>query len=192
MAATRRQPLPSARPTVTKAKWAGRAIHTAECPSGAWVRIRIPDLSLLLAGDAVPADLRSTAVRKVMEELGEAPDSSQNGSQEPAAAPEEEPRLAHLQEMVELYRWLVTEMLIDPEYTYDEIKDPLLRPPDDDLAFLIAIATRRRATDAGGRALGVMPLGYFERFRHWHKCPQDCPACAEGIQEFSTLDVDEM
>lgn len=49
---------------VSKSKWAQRAVHRVTLPSGARVRIRIPDLSLLLAGDAVPDELRGVALEE--------------------------------------------------------------------------------------------------------------------------------
>src|SRR2546421_717747 len=42
---------------VAKDAWGRLGIHTVQLWSGAWVRIRVPDLTLLLVGEAIPSGL---------------------------------------------------------------------------------------------------------------------------------------
>ena len=53
----------------SKEAWAKRGVHRVTLPSGAVVHIRIPDLGLLLAADAVPEALRDIAMRAVVEAI---------------------------------------------------------------------------------------------------------------------------
>lgn len=181
--------MPSTLQPTSKAAWAQRSVHTVTCPSGAVVRIRIPDLSMLLAQDAVPDRLRAVALQKVSEAFAEAlrtPVADPAEGEEPSAPTLD---VEALKELAELHQWLVTQMLVEPELTLEDLEGPVEeRPPGDDLTMLVQIASRERHTDARGVVLGVEPLSRWERFRDRHGCGEDCRACQEVVGDFSSLD----
>lgn len=176
---------------VDKAGWRQLAVHEIQLPSGAWVKIRIPDLALLLAGDAVPERLRVVALSQVMDEIRGFSDDDNTGGAESAVEERDEEaeaakHLEALKRLAELHRWIVSQMLVEPRLTPDELADVVNGPPEDDVLLLTAIATRERATDARGVTIGVEPLSRYAGFREVHGCAPDCAACEALRQRFST------
>ena len=171
---------------VSPEEWAQLAHHTITLPSGARVKVRIPDLTLLIAQDAVPEKLRGVALREVLAAMGALtakPDASEEAAE--AAAPLFDAE--KIRTLAELHFFLVSEMLVEPKLTPEQAATGGL--PNEDLELLVQIATRERDTDARGVVLGVLPLSRFERFRHHHGCGEGCEACAAFRQEFSTRRV---
>jgi hypothetical protein len=171
------------RPAVTsKDAWEALGIHTITLPSGAVVDIRIPDLSLLLAGDAVPEQLRGAALQEIVTAF-----SSAKGDEEARAA-EAMGKLATdpegLNQLVDLYRWLVTVTLVDPVITEEELRTRKF--PSEDLTMITEFAGRRRLMDARGVTLGIEPIDRWDLWRQAHVCDEECPACEAVINGLST------
>ena len=142
---------------VTLDQWVERGIHQVTLPSGAVVKIRLPDLSLLLAGQRVPERLRVLALEQVMGAIEGKPEvESEDGS----ATGKLEKQLGDL---AELNFWLVSQMVVEPELTSDVLRDGRL--PNEDVEMLIGLATRETDEDALGVRLGVVPLERFDGFR---------------------------
>jgi FtsP/CotA-like multicopper oxidase with cupredoxin domain len=153
-------------------EWVNRGTHSVELPTGVWVRIRFADLATLVAAQRVPDTLRRVAsetfLRNVRIETGE----------------EENPvDLDKLGELYELNMWLVSQMLVEPTLTADQVK--LL--PAEDIDLLIDLAMRERDTDARGRRLGVAPLNQFPGDDPFGSRAEDRPDAVEGDR---SLDVD--
>lgn len=167
----------------SKEQWTALAVHTLHLPSGAIVKAMIPDLSLLMAADAVPDELQGIAMEELMGSIvamkidapgveGEAPTVSLDRDK--------------ISQLADLHYWLVAEMLIEPTLTVAELKNPETRPPNPDLEMLTAIATRSIDEDAAGNTIGVMPLSKVARFRQEHGCEADCAHCKAIQDAFST------
>jgi hypothetical protein len=128
-------------------QWVAAGVHHAELATGVWVKIRFPDLATLVAAQRVPDTLRQVAsetfLRQVEIETGD--------KSEPL-------NLAKLGELYDLNMWLVSQMLVEPTLTADEVK----QLPAEDLDVLIELALRERDTDARGRVLGVAPVAQFQ------------------------------
>lgn len=170
----------------TKEAWGKRAVHVVTLPSGMDVKIRIPNLGLLLEGDALPQTLRNAALQEMVD-----PISNRVARGAVVAAENESPgepaptvTLDDVRELYDLHKWLVVQTVIEPELELDDLHDL----PQEDLEMLTQIATRERTTDAAGRSLGTEPLSRWATFRDKHGCAPGCEACAEVVNEFSTVD----
>lgn len=187
------KPSAPAKPRIaSKEQLAALGVHTVTLHGGAQARIRIPDLSLLVAVDAVPEQLRMSALTRVMEEIHGAPPAEMvpetNGS--PVDLDESE---RTIKEFVHLHIWLVSQMFVEPEYTFDELMPGSpVRPSDENMVLLIQLATRGRDTDAAGVKLGIEPLSRWETFRKHHKCRPACAACVATLSDFSTTGLDSL
>ena len=182
----------------TKAQLSRLGVHTIRLHSGDFVKIRIPDLSTLVAVDAVPQQLRKIALSRVMDEItGSAEGAlteeaiSENGGK----TPEQMEKDAELiRETVHLHIWLVAQMFVEPAYTFEELlPDSDVALPQEDMVMLIRIALRERNTDAAGVRLGVARIDpQAVTFRTKHGCGEDCEGCLEALEEHSTLGLDFM
>jgi hypothetical protein len=159
------------------AEWAKKAVHRITLESGMEVEIRLPDLAILIEGDALPERLRTVAA-----ELW------QTGAPALVGAPDGEGPPSLDMEMVKglaaLRRHLAAMCLVDPPLSAEELQSSGV--PAEDIDLLASIAMRERDTDARGVKLGVMPLSRFDTFREEHGCPPDCPACEAVSGRFST------
>lgn len=185
---TRRAPAQPHNGVATKEQWAARAVHEVTLYSGAVVKIRIPDLTTLLAGDAVPEELKGIAVGHVISELREATaDPAPAG--ETNVTPESGLSDELLERVTSLHRWLVSKMLVDPQLSPDELRpleDGGIGLPADDLELLGELAMRRRSRDALGVWLGVEPKSRWSVWQQAHNCPAGCEDCEKVVAEFST------
>lgn len=142
------------------------------------VRIRIPNLGLLLEGDALPQSLRNVALQEIVDPVREQVARSQiNGDTD-----RPDITLEQVKELFELHKWLVVQTVVDPVLEMDDLPDL----PQEDLEFLTQIATRERTTDAAGRSLGTEPLSRWDTFREKHECAEGCEACQAVVDVFST------
>lgn len=188
MAATdtaRRGPSSSAASTRspgTKSAWGKKAVHVVTCPSGMEVKIRIPNLGLMLEGDALPQTLRNAALQELVNPVS----GRVARAAEAAGTADAQPQvtLDDVTELYHLHQWLVVNTVIEPELTIEDL--PGL--PQEDLEMLTQIATRERTVDAAGRPLGTEPLSRWVTFRRHHECAEDCEACKAVQREFSTTD----
>lgn len=179
----------SARPKrqiVSKEKWSNLAIHTVTLPSSAVVKIKIPDLSLLLAGGAVPERLKTVAIRDLSDRIR----ALSGQSVEDVGEAETDPGLdeQEIADLVDLTRWLVMTTLVEPQVTENEIRAGMI--PNEDLEMLAEFASRTRTKDALGVRLGVTPVSVFEIWQQAHGCEEECEHCIEALEASSTRDVD--
>lgn len=171
----------SSRPAVvSKTAWTQLAVHRVHLPSGAVVDIKIPDLSLLIAGGAVPEKLKHTALRELTQQIRDVHEPTALGETAGQSLIDEE----HIIGLAELTRWLVTQTLVDPKVTEAEIASGVV--PNEDLVMLTQIASRERNTDARGVELGIEPIDRWEVFRQYHGCEETCSKCDHAIEELST------
>lgn len=201
MTAKQKKPKPSASkpPRIASKEHLGAlGIHTIRLHSGEYVKIRIPDLAMLVALGVVPERLRAVALARVLDEmtggseaaLTEETVASANGQ---AKTPEQMERdIEKVTDTVNLHIWLVSQMLVEPEYTYEELlPGSPVKLPDEDMVMLIQIATRERNRDAAGVRLGVARIdSWADSFRAKHECGPGCAACAAVLEEHSTVGVD--
>jgi hypothetical protein len=170
--------------TTSKDSWAAKAVHTITCPSGARIKIRLPNLSLMIKNDLLPSELRAVAISKVMEEAGSQPAASVGTATGPEITADT------VKKMVELNESIIVEMVVEPLITKEDLEANVI--PPEDLDFLSEIAQRERHTDALGVSLGVEPLSRWDTFRHEHGCAEDCAACEAVRRRFSSRYVDQV
>lgn len=156
--------------------WKGRALHTLTCPSGQVVRVRIPNLALLIKNDVLPERLRQVAVQEAInpgQPVGQTAEPGQPVTVDAEA----------VKQLYDLYEFLVLEMVVEPEITADDLAEL----PQLDLDMLTQIAIRERDMDAAGVRLGVEPISRWEVFRQEHNCSDECPACKGAVAALSTI-----
>lgn len=182
MTNTLQQTRPSAAspsPASDRAKeWAAKAVHHITLESGMEVDVRLPDLAILIEGDALPERLRTVAAQIWSEGAAQLV----SGGGEDGSPPGLD--LENVKALSGLRRALAAMCLVDPALSADELLSSGI--PAEDIDLLAAIAMRERDTDARGVKLGVMPLSRFDTFREEHGCPEDCPSCQAVTGRFST------
>jgi hypothetical protein len=174
-----------------------RAWHQVTPPSGmAGMELRIPALTELIRGDAVPDRLRAIALkaaahpaglRGVMsDELQKAEKEEQTDEQ--VLADESALRSA-IVDVIAIQKLLVTQSVRvgGKLLTLEDLDDPDFPAPDAE--WLGGVMLREIEYDARGVRLGIEPLSSWERFRHFHDCGADCSACAALQDELSTVDL---
>ncbi len=166
---------------VSKAGWVRLTVHTITLPSGAVVKVRFPNLALLIKQDLIPEHLRQVALLEALSD-SDTPVAMQVDGESGKPVVDVET----VKSLYELYEFLVVEMLVEPTI---EAKD-LPRLPQRDLDMLSAVATRKLVMDATGARIGVEPLDRYEVWRDAHACPDDCPKCIKVIERFSSLQPD--
>lgn len=166
-----------AAPTTTSAAaWQRLGVHMITLPSGAVVKIRLPDLAILLAGEAVPQELRDVAFEEIRTAI-----SAEAGTQQQPQQLDAE----RLRRVADLNRFLVSEMLVEPKMSRAQVAEATL--PAEDLEMLAEIAGRECQHDARGVQIGVEPIDRWELWRHAHACPEPCEHCAEVLSAFSSV-----
>jgi hypothetical protein len=182
-AATKTQPS-----TTGLAAWRKLGVHTVHLPSGAVVKIRIPDLSVLVAGEAVPEDLRAVALASVRQAMKQALTKGDDAEAEDEAEEiSDEALLEQMQGLAGLNRFLVSYSLVEPQVDADELVPGQSPIPSEDIIMLTEFATRRRNVDARGVRLGIEPIDRWELWRQTHACPDECDHCAEVIAALSSI-----
>lgn len=173
----------------SKAGWRRRGLHRVTLPSSQRVLMRIPDLAKMVEGpeSAIPGHLLAIALREVIDQTDAA-----RTLVDQIKAGETDEAVKTVGELNELERWIVTQSVVEPEITVDDINEGLI--PPEDLAMIAAIARRERFTDARGVTIGVAPLDDFAVFRDAHGCAQGdgeegCEACRTVQAAFSSVDV---
>lgn len=167
----------SSRTVTSKTAWSALAIHTITLPSSAIVKIRLPDISILMAGDAVPERLRGIAIRELSKQIRDV-QATALGDVVPDIQAEE------IADLMGLNRWLVTQTLVEPELSEAELEAGAI--PNEDFLMLTQLASRERDTDARGVRLGVEPVERWAAFKQFHGCADECEACNDAIEELST------
>lgn len=184
-------------------QWSETGLHRAQLDSGAWVKFRFPDLSMLAAAGKVPDNLTKVALARIARELKdmlleELPETA------PGQPPEQTVNEEVLSQNHDLNNWLITQMIAQLPTGFDADGEPTgwedvaLTPeeveehvPLEDKLRLIGIAERDTDVDARGVVIGVTPLSRYARFLHAHRrhqlCGEDCPGCADLRNEERTL-----
>jgi hypothetical protein len=127
---------------VSKTQWKARRKHQVTLPSGAQVGIVIPNQAALLKGGQIPNDLLAIVLKQ------------QKG--------DEDLTVEDIKQAAEFDRFLVTQTVVEPEITEDDLNDL----PAEDLTMLVEFATRRRDTDVLGHHLaGLETTDEFKKFR---------------------------
>jgi hypothetical protein len=160
--------------------WSKLGVHRVTLPSGAVVKIRIPDLSMLLANDAVPEELRTAAIEEINNAY-RAASASASGAE--YAMPEIS--VERMRDLAGLNRYLVSESLVDPPLSDEQLASGQI--PDEDILMLSQFASRERVYDAKGVKLGIEPIDRYQEWVDAHGCADDCKHCAEAIRALSTL-----
>lgn len=174
---------PSARKAVTKSAWLKSGVHTITTYTGHTIRIKYPNLALMMRVGLVPTHLRAIAVKFARGEVNLASPALPTGEDQPEPAADE--AYDELVLMVELLDLIVMEMVVEPKLTQEDVDEM----PGEDRDLLLAIANRERDVDAVGRRLGVELLSRWDTFRHGHNCAEDCRPCQEIRQFYSSVDV---
>lgn len=148
--------------------------HVAVFPSGAVLKFAIPDSSTLLRSGRLPDRLRTTALLCAAH-----PEGADGYMQELVlaavmSAEREETVTQAIEDGIELGYVLVSEMLVEPKVTPEEVKAGEF--PELDVRMLLEFAERRRNLDADGNRLPIVPLHDWARFR-------DEPKSAEGADD---------
>lgn len=137
--------------TTSKTKWKQAKTHEVTLPSGAEVKIELPDLALMIKGGQVPNDLLDVAT-KVGAGGGNAADET----------PEKKREL--LGQVSEFNAFLVEQTVVEPSVTKDEVLAGDL--PAEDVDLIVQFALRKTDFDAIGKHLGGLEtVESFRRFR---------------------------
>lgn len=184
------------RTTRQQTEWAGTAEewkrragpHQVTLGSGQRVTFKILSLRTLVDLDALPGDLNEAVTLHIANldrgGLGTViAEHTAKGISDPAEA---ERARELLRDLGRLTRHLVVESLVEPALTVDELDEI----PEADLEELMLLCTGRKAFDSMGVRIGVEPINTLARFRDRHECPPDCAACAQILDDLSSLHLD--
>lgn len=133
----------STRKTISKAAWSKKAEHEINLASDVdtVVKIRLPNLPALVASGDFPNHLIDAAI---------------------SVASGAKVTREHIAEQSEFYNHLVSNMLIEPAVTPEEVKNI----PFEDIELLIAIGTRARDIDGlGNHIAGLDKSDDWMKFR---------------------------
>lgn len=152
---------PSSKTAWLKANDAGP--HLAVLASGTVVKFRIPDSSALLRSGHLPDALRDAAV--IFTSHPEGTDELMRELVITAAirGPGQDTLARMIQAGKDLTPYLISDMLVEPKISPEEIADGLL--PDLDVKMLLEFAERRRNVDAAGNELPIITLDAWAIFR---------------------------
>lgn len=128
--------------TTTKADWIKRRVGTITLPSGAVVKIQIPNMPALIKAGRISNDLITLAA-----EL------------EASTAP---PTVEQLEEQAAFVKTIISLTLVEPEVTEAEV-DEL---PVEDQSMIVEFAMRQRVFDAVYHTLGGLET--IQSFRDVH------------------------
>ena len=177
---------PSARKTATKTSWLKSGTHTITTYTGHVIRIKYPNLALMMRVGLVPTHLRAVALKVARGEINVSSREVTVGEDLPE--PEGEAAYEEMLKLVELLDLLIMEMVLEPKLSQEDV-DAM---PGEDRDLLLAIANRERDVDAVGVRLGVEPLSRWDNFRGRHNCPEDCRPCQAVRQFYSSVDLADL
>lgn len=135
----------------SKAQWKKAKVHEdITLPSGAKVDIQLPNLAQLIKGGQVPNQLLEIATK-----IGT---GTLKVDDDEAASPE------LIGQVNEFHAFLVSQTVVKPEITQQEILDEEI--PTEDVSMLVQFALRERDTDVVGHHLaGLETVDTFRKFR---------------------------
>lgn len=135
----------------SKAKWKAAKQHTVTLPSGAEIKIELPDLATMIKGGQVPNELLDVATKV-----------GAGKGIEPSDEPDEQRKL--LGQVSEFNAFLVEQTVVEPAVTKEEVLAGDL--PAEDVDLLIQFALRKTDFDAVGKHLGGLDtVDSFRQFR---------------------------
>lgn len=180
--ATRKQP--ADRKTAWK-KASDAGPHVATLPSGTQVTFTIPNSTALLRADMLPDRLAEIAIMAAAY-----PDGAEGYMADLGLAAMRDPNEAAklkeaLRQGLELRDWLVSQMLVDPALTPEEVGSGDYPQPDIDM--LISFAERRTNVDAAGVKLPIQILEELAEFRPESSGDADVEAGGRGEDPVTEL-----
>lgn len=136
---------------VSASAWMKQAFHLVTLPSGAVVKIRIPDIAALIKTGEIPQAL-----------LGEAIAAAKGMGQDT------EPKAPTAEEMsreVEFKNLVIKATVVEPEIT-DALLEPKTGMPAEDKDMLVEFAMRQTEFDAiGNQIAGLHTSAQYRKFR---------------------------
>jgi hypothetical protein len=178
---------------VTTAEEWTNTLHDPILPSGRQVVYR--DVSLFDLGrlEALPTELREWVVKEwahpgTLAEMAIAPMDALAEVKKPTKKQEAaaEAKYFEVVELIgEVNLHLVALALVEPVMTIAQLQ----QIPTPDLEMLGELINRKRAVDARGRRVGVVPIDWFQvvTAAHGLECAEDCRACQEAGWTLSTV-----
>jgi hypothetical protein len=135
----------------SKAQWKKAKVHEdITLPSGAKVDITLPNLAQLIKGGQIPNQLLEIATK-----IGT---GTLKVDDDEAASPE------LIGQINEFHAFLVSQTVVKPEITQQEILDEEV--PTEDVSMIVQFALRERDTDVVGHHLaGLETVDAFRQFR---------------------------
>lgn len=135
-------------PLVTVGNWKARSVHTVTLPSGAVVKITVPNLIAMVKSNRIPNELLPVVVGK---------DPNAVGTPEGQAAAIEE-----LKETAAFDEYIIPLTVVEPTITAEDLE----YLPTPDIIMLRQLATRQTDMDAVGHQLGGLEtVGSFRELR---------------------------
>jgi hypothetical protein len=142
---------PESSAPISKDGWKRAKQHKVTLPSGAVVKIELPDLARMIKGGQVPNELLDVATRVGAGSANAADDT-----------PEKKREL--LGQAAEFNAFLVEQTVVEPSVTKEEVLADDL--PAEDVDLLVQFALRKTDFDAVGKHLGGLEtVDSFRRFR---------------------------
>ncbi len=133
----------------SKSAWKKAGVHTVTLPTGAVVKIRIPNLAQMAQSGELDNDLLQYAE----------PSLPDNPDEEPTPEQKKE----NLTKLANFHQWLVSHTLVEPALSPEEVKDTV---PTPDLEVLVELASRRRDVDVRGHHIGGLEVSAeWRKFR---------------------------
>lgn len=139
---------------VSASSWKKAGVHTVRLHSGAFVKIRIPDLPALIESGHIPQNLIQVAI-------GMATGEDQKPSVE---------LIAQSREFTDL---MTLKSVVEPKITAEDLDDI----PYEDKQLIVEIATRQRDRDAEGTHIGGLETS--EKFRRFRRIGEFDPMLAD-------------
>ncbi len=132
-----------------KSAWKKAGVHTVTLPSGFVAEIRIPNLAQMAKAGELDNDLLQYAIP------GKPADEAEEKT------PEQ--KKENLAKLADFHAWLVSQTLVTPELTPEEV---IATVPTPDLEVLVELASRRRDMDVTGHHIGGLEASAdFRKFR---------------------------
>lgn len=132
-----------------KSAWKKAGVHTVTLPSGFVAEIRIPNLAQMAKAGELDNDLLQYAI----------PGNRADETEEKTPEQKKE----NLAKLADFHAWLVSQTLVAPELTPEEVIPTV---PTPDLEVLVELASRRRDMDATGHHIGGLEASaVFRKFR---------------------------
>ncbi len=139
-----------------------RGPHTATFPGGLVLRFQIPDAGKLARAGKLPDRLKKVALICAAHPDGPDGYMADVAFRAIAAGTFEESMAEQIQAGLDMASWLISEMLVEPTFTADEIDDGALAEPVKQM--LLEFAERKRDTDAAGHKLPIITLEAMATF----------------------------